>query len=313
MQASSEAPPSPASAPAMLQHGWPEPPGPCRSLAGGLQRACKLGGAAGWLLRGHVTCQLPDAALLAPASAPPRWTADADSGLDRVADGLYISSGRAASRLASLRARGVTHVVNAAPSVELCWHEREFVRGRGGLHARRAAWRVPCPLGGWALPVAGAVPGTPLSRLTLCPQAYLTVDVLDGPEELISAHFERMNLFVGAARAAGGVVLVHCHSGVSRAAALVCAYLIAAEGLSYDEALARLRAVRPFVSPNPGFAAQLRTFEAGRRHAAAFAQPLPCFGYGDAFEPGLVGPGSLSSSGGPPSFTPDDSPRHLLL
>ena len=180
------------------------------------------------------------------------------------------------------------------------------------MRARRARGRVPsAPLWVGTVPVAGAVPAIPRPRLTRRAQAYLTVDVLDGPEEPISAHFERVNAFVGAARAAGGVVLVHCHGGVSRAAALVCAYLIAAEGLSYDEALARLRSVRPVVSPNPGFASQLRTFEAERRRAAA-AQPLPCFGHGDFLEPGLVGPGSLSSSGGSllGTFTPDDSPRH---
>jgi hypothetical protein len=49
-------------------------------------------------------------------------------GLDAVAAGLYIASGRAASRLSSLRAAGVTHVVNAAPSVELCYHQPALVR-----------------------------------------------------------------------------------------------------------------------------------------------------------------------------------------
>ena len=41
---------------------------------------------------------------------------------------------------------------------------------------------------------------------------------------------------------------------------------MAHQALSYDEALARLRAVRPCVQPNPGFEAQLRAY--GSRLAA---------------------------------------------
>ena len=92
-------------------------------------------------------------------------------------------------------------------------------------------------------------------------QDYLVVDVLDGPDEPIRAHFGRVNAYVTAARRAGGTVLVHCHGGVSRAAALVLAYLIGEEGLSYSTAWERLRTARPVVAPNPGFVSQLRAFE----------------------------------------------------
>lgn len=93
------------------------------------------------------------------------------------------------------------------------------------------------------------------------------VDVLDGPQEPIGRHFRRVNAFVAGARAAGGTVLVHCHGGVSRAAALVLAFLIAHEGMCFDGALASLRAARPIVAPNPGFVTQLREFEAAVRCA----------------------------------------------
>lgn len=102
------------------------------------------------------------------------------------------------------------------------------------------------------------------------------VDVLDGPDEPISAHFSRVNAYIAAARAAGGNVLVHCHGGVSRAATLVMAYLIGEEGLGYDNAWTLLRGARPVVSPNPGFVAQLRSFEAVVRAS------LPCDSHGGA-------------------------------
>ena len=53
-------------------------------------------------------------------------------------------------------------------------------------------------------------------------------------------------------------VLVHCLQGVSRSGAVVVAYTMRALGLDYDAALGVVRQYRPAVSPNPGFADQLR-------------------------------------------------------
>ncbi|KAK8113141.1 hypothetical protein PG984_013667 [Apiospora sp. TS-2023a] len=53
-------------------------------------------------------------------------------------------------------------------------------------------------------------------------------------------------------------VLVHCLQGVSRSGAVAVAYTMQALGLDYDAALALVRRSRPAVSPNPGFADQLR-------------------------------------------------------
>ncbi|CAF3180818.1 unnamed protein product [Rotaria socialis] len=55
-------------------------------------------------------------------------------------------------------------------------------------------------------------------------------------------------------------VLIHCHAGMSRSATIACAYLMKKYKLSYDEALEKLRAKRPCVYPNPGFAKQLRLY-----------------------------------------------------
>lgn len=60
-----------------------------------------------------------------------------------------------------------------------------------------------------------------------------------------------------------GNVIVHCAGGVSRSATVVIGYLMARhdDALSFDQALSRVREVRPFVRPNPGFEAQLREWE----------------------------------------------------
>jgi len=90
---------------------------------------------------------------------------------------------------------------------------------------------------------------------------YLSVDVLDSPEAPIEEHFERVNSFVRAAWEEGGRVLVHCHGGVSRAAALVMAFLMGSHGMCYVDAWEHLKSVRRVVAPNPGFIMQLKRYE----------------------------------------------------
>lgn len=57
-------------------------------------------------------------------------------------------------------------------------------------------------------------------------------------------------------------VLVHCQMGVSRSASVVAAYLTRAFRRPLDDVLAHMEARRSCVSPNPGFVAQLRRWEA---------------------------------------------------
>jgi len=128
---------------------WPACVGP-RVSAGGLQRACRLPSK-------HTSCPLLRSVPDCDGSPP-------GGGLDRVLDGLYIASGAAAARRPDLAAVNVTHVVNAAPSVELCYHKPHLVRtlarrgscfrarhaprGRGARQAR-AGGPGRAPLG-WA-------------------------------------------------------------------------------------------------------------------------------------------------------------------
>ncbi|HDD23994.1 MAG TPA: hypothetical protein ENF52_00965, partial [Chloroflexi bacterium] len=56
-----------------------------------------------------------------------------------------------------------------------------------------------------------------------------------------------------------GGVYVHCGAGVGRAATMAAAYLVST-GLTPDQAWARLRAVRPFIRPQPVQSAQIQRF-----------------------------------------------------
>ena len=60
----------------------------------------------------------------------------------------------------------------------------------------------------------------------------------------------------------GGVVFVHCQHGVSRSATLVIAYLMWRQALPYEEALDHVRAARPTINPNIGFACALMAWGA---------------------------------------------------
>ena len=93
----------------------------------------------------------------------------------------------------------------------------------------------------------------------------------------IGAHFDFCFDFIrdALARADGGGVLVHCFRGKSRSATICAMYVMRALGMSYDEAMTAVRAVRPTAAPNSGFERALRRLDAGRREAAAAAAESP--------------------------------------
>jgi atypical dual specificity phosphatase len=58
-----------------------------------------------------------------------------------------------------------------------------------------------------------------------------------------------------------GRILVHCFAGVSRSPTIIIGYLMKQRGLPLRNALGHIMHVRPRVSPNYGFLAQLKTLE----------------------------------------------------
>ncbi|KAJ7635133.1 protein-tyrosine phosphatase-like protein [Roridomyces roridus] len=89
--------------------------------------------------------------------------------------------------------------------------------------------------------------------------AHMHVCIVDLPIADISDHFEKTTKFMRDALATEGTkILVHCLGGLSRSVSVVCAYLIAAKGLTASEALAYAKNRRSIAHPNIGFRAQLR-------------------------------------------------------
>lgn len=91
---------------------------------------------------------------------------------------------------------------------------------------------------------------------------FLRIPIDDLPGSDITAHFKEAIEAIDAARKSDRNVLVHCFAGISRSATIVAAYLMKKHGISSGEALTRIKAARPIVEPNLGFAIQLDEFGA---------------------------------------------------
>jgi len=131
----------------------------------------------------------------------------------------------------------------------------------GGQHNRR----------GWKKLVARGVTAVVNLRVEyddraagIAPARYLHLPTVDETPPSLE-HLEQGVAFMAQEIADGGVVYVHCASGIGRAATMVAAYLIR-QGASPEQAWARIQAVRPFVRPEPEQIDQLAQFSAGLPH-----------------------------------------------
>lgn len=87
------------------------------------------------------------------------------------------------------------------------------------------------------------------------------VQVDDDASENLRSHFDDCVSFVNDAILGGGVVYVHCVSGVSRSSTLVIAFLMKHRDMSLRQAFDYVRERRNCISPNVGFFDQLCAFE----------------------------------------------------
>ncbi|XP_044228516.1 dual specificity protein phosphatase 13-like isoform X1 [Thunnus albacares] len=151
--------------------------------------------------------------------------------VNQVWPNLYIGNEVAARDKASLHSLGITHIVNAAhgppnPSPGFC-----FYVNTGPRFYRDITIHQSCTGHGRQVSHTG----------TMSDAAYLVQK-------------STVNVSVP------GRVFVHCLMGVSRSATLVLAFLMIAEGLRLQEAVAAVRPHRD-ICPNPGFLQQLRSLD----------------------------------------------------
>ena len=148
------------------------------------------------------------------------------------APGLHIGPIFAAREVSVLQSNGITHVLS-------CNGEHPFSK-----------WGVFAPLGD-AIAVK-----------------VIDLDDEDDAADVLAANLPAAVAFIDEAMAvrdevgsAGGGVLVFCTAGRSRSASVCVAYLMRALRVGFDDALAAIRAVRPWVAPNAGFERALRAHE----------------------------------------------------
>ncbi|XP_035986227.1 dual specificity protein phosphatase 13 isoform X1 [Fundulus heteroclitus] len=156
--------------------------------------------------------------------------------VNQVWPNVYIGNQVAARDKGALHSLGITHVVNAAhgppnPSDAPCFHVSTGPRFYRDMAVD-----------------------------------YYGVEADDATDFILSPYFYPTARYIRAALAMGGKsarwklhrrVFVHCLMGVSRSATLVLAFLMIAEGLRLQEAVAAVRQHRD-ICPNPGFLMQLR-------------------------------------------------------
>ena len=84
-------------------------------------------------------------------------------------------------------------------------------------------------------------------------------------QNLLLQQLEPVLTVVHAEVSAGQPTLVHCHAGKDRTGLALVAYLVRHRGLDVNEALARVRAVKPTALSAPGYEATARRFAERQR------------------------------------------------
>jgi len=79
---------------------------------------------------------------------------------------------------------------------------------------------------------------------------YAIDDAVDAP---ISDFFEEITEKIESERLAGGISIIHCEMGISRAPTMAIAYLMITEKISVNKAFEKMYNVRNIISPNFGF------------------------------------------------------------
>lgn len=78
---------------------------------------------------------------------------------------------------------------------------------------------------------------------------YMKIRICDYEEEDIKPYLEKSVNFIEN----GNIVFVHCNAGVSRSPAIVIAYLILKQNLSYLDSYSLVKQKRPIIHPNDTF------------------------------------------------------------
>lgn len=143
---------------------------------------------------------------------------------DEVFPGVFLGDAETALSTILLKDLGVTHVLNAAQG-----YNNQIYNGYVSTHP---------------------------SYYDRKGIKYLGIPAMDMPGFYLKPFFRQAAEFIQECLNAGGKVLVHCQSGVSRSAALVAGFLMLKRGMNVQTALSNIKKKRS-IFPNHGFLSQL--------------------------------------------------------
>ena len=144
-----------------------------------------------------------------------------DKTIYKICEGLYVGSMGGASNLDELKRNNITHVLNVTSEVP------NYFENSTEIKIKYAHENL--------------------------------IDTCDS-DILQNGLLEKCINFITNAIDLGGSVLVHCQAGMSRSGAMVIAYLMKSQKLTYDDAIAKVRSIRPCVCPNIGFERQIKKY-----------------------------------------------------
>jgi atypical dual specificity phosphatase len=159
------------------------------------------------------------------------------NGMQKICDGLWIGSRESARDLKVLKSHNITHILNMTVEEENLYENTPEV-----------------------------------IKIT-----YKRIGILDNGkcDILENGYLAECFKFIDEAIQSGGQVLVHCQAGISRSGAIVVAYLMKKENLTYEQALEKARTARFCIEPNGDLQMQIRKYFEIHRPPPPVRQPTP--------------------------------------
>lgn len=103
---------------------------------------------------------------------------------------------------------------------------------------------------------------------------YFKIEMDDRSDFPIEDYLFKAFEVIDEAIATDGNVMVHCHRGISRSAAVVIAYVMYRKNMSFDDAFQLVKSQRDVINPNLGFVLVLEQLE-GRLPLPSSLSPAP--------------------------------------
>ena len=177
----------------------------------------------------------------------------------QIVPGLYLGTGIHAATPQVLKQLGITTIVNA--TIELVNYfepDRDMVGEL--MEAANKSVNLAMVLAAEDINKRSQEIQEWIHETELQHIEYLQVPLRDDENENLLRHISDAYAFMKRFKSQNSI-MVHCNAGISRSAAIICAFLMMDMKYSLDKALEMVKSARSQASPNPGFLKQLKVLE----------------------------------------------------